>query len=83
MGHDVVMVGKNRDWVLTQWVVNGAIMEPVPASVRASSKKGNRTIGVHFARFGFPMVTFGPVFNSLSRNLPGLMDNIAQTEGCY
>lgn len=60
------MVGKKRDWVLTQWVVQGAIMEPVPASVRAGAKKGNRTICVHFTRFGFPMATFGPVFKPAS-----------------
>ncbi len=83
MYSDVVMVGKNRDWVLTQWVSKGVIMEPVPASVRAGSKRGNRVIGVHFARFGFPVNVFGPVFGTLNDSMKGLMDSVPSTNGYY
>lgn len=90
MYSDVVAVGKNGDWVLNQWVSQDVIMEPVPANVRNRSvnirsggKGSERTIGVHFARFGFPAKSFAPIFHTLGVGMPGLIDSLVMTDGYY
>lgn len=88
MYSDVVIIGKDNNWVLNQWLAKDVIMEPVPASVRNRSitgrgKASDRTIGVHFARFGFPVESFGPVFHTLDSNIQGLVDSLVVTDGYY
>ncbi|KAF1911015.1 hypothetical protein BDU57DRAFT_543633 [Ampelomyces quisqualis] len=34
MYSDVIIIGRNKDWTLSQWVVREVIMEPVPAETR-------------------------------------------------
>jgi hypothetical protein len=88
MYSDVVAVGKNNDWVLNQWLSQDVIMEPVPASVRNRMTTGrgrtsDRTIGVHFARFGFPAKSFAPIFHTLDSSMKGLVDSLVMTDGYY
>lgn len=88
MYSDVVMIGKNDDWVLNQWVSQDVIMEPVPNTVRGSvmsggSQSAKRKIGVHFARFGFPAKSFAAIFHTLDSSMKGLLDSVVQTEGYY
>ncbi|KKA17482.1 hypothetical protein T310_8612, partial [Rasamsonia emersonii CBS 393.64] len=76
MYSDVVIVGKDRDWILTQWLSKDVIMEPVPSTVRnkqeqAKNRQSKRTISVNFARFGLPIRSFGAVFNTLNQNIGG------------
>ncbi|KAL1979069.1 hypothetical protein VTN96DRAFT_7093 [Rasamsonia emersonii] len=88
MYSDVVIVGKDRDWILTQWLSKDVIMEPVPSTVRnkqeqAKNRQSKRTISVNFARFGLPIRSFGAVFNTLNQNIGGLMDSLVITDGYY
>lgn len=88
MYSDIVIMGKDDNWVLNQWLSTNVIMEPVPASVRNRSVTGrgrtsDRTIGVHFARFGFPVESFGAIFHTLDASIPGLVDSLVSTEGYY
>lgn len=88
MYSDVVAIGKNEDWVLNQWLSEDVIMEPVPPSVRNRSVTGRgktpeRTIGVHFARFGFPAKSFASIFHTLDSSMKGLVDSLVVTDGYY
>jgi hypothetical protein len=88
MYSDVIMIGRNKDWTLSQWVVRDVIMEPVPAEIRrrgvaGPTRQAKRTIGAHFARFGLPVVSLGPVFETLASSMPGLMDDLSITNGYY
>ena len=67
---DASMVRKDRRWLLTHYAIDEPVREPMPAAVAASAKKGNRTISVHFARFGSPMSMF--LFGSLADNMKGI-----------
>ena len=88
MYSDVVIIGKDDDWVLNQWVVQNVIMEPVPSNVRNSISTGragggSRKIGVHFARFGFPAECLAPVFHTLNGTVNGIIDSLVMTDGYY
>jgi hypothetical protein len=88
MYSDVIIVGRNRDWTLSQWVIRDVIMEPVPADVRkrgmaGPTRQAKRTIGHHFARFGLPIISLGPVFETLAASMPGLMNDLSITDGYY
>ena len=88
MYSDIVIIGKDDNWVLNQWLSKDVIMEPVPASVRNRSitnrgKTSDRTIGVHFARFGFPVESFAPIFHTLDSSITGLIDSLVVTDGYY
>ncbi|KAG2026563.1 hypothetical protein GB937_001344 [Aspergillus fischeri] len=90
MYSDVVTVGMNGDWVLNQWLPNEVIMEPVPHSIRnrsvnmqGCSRANERTIGVHFARFGYPARSFTSIFHILDSAMPGLVDSLVMAVGYY
>lgn len=68
---DIVIVGVERHWVLTQWISQDVIIEPVPSNIRHKQHQpkncqADRTIGVNFARFGLPVKSFRAVFTSLN-----------------
>jgi hypothetical protein len=65
MYSDVIILGKDRDWTLSQWVIKDVILEPVPAEVRrrgmaGPTRQAMRTSGAQFARLGFPIMSLGP-----------------------
>ncbi|KAK5162690.1 uncharacterized protein LTR77_011243 [Saxophila tyrrhenica] len=86
---DAVVAGIGGDWMLNQWTSEWVVIEGVAPDVFmkqhrvGSATQNNRRIGVNFARIGLPKLAFGPLFNSLSENYPGVMGQIVQTPGYY
>jgi len=86
---DAVIVDKKGEWLLTQWTSEWVVLEGVAPEVLMKQNKvgaslqSNRRIGVHFARIGLPKMAFGPLFNTLSANYPGIMSGIVETRGYY
>jgi len=86
---DAVVAGIHGDWLLNQWTSEWVVIEGVAPDVFmkqhrvGSATQSNRRIGINFARIGLPKLAFGPLFFSLSKNYPGIMSAIIETDGYY
>ncbi|KAI6986066.1 hypothetical protein KC359_g8909 [Hortaea werneckii] len=85
---DVVM--KGSDWLLTQWTARYMVLESVPDNIldkppRMNNGRSERRIGHDFARIGLPKMCFGPIFETLKKIFPSIMDtsSVSQTPGYY
>ena len=85
---DVVMKGPN--WTLTQWTSKFMIVESVPANIlnkppRMTNGRPERRIGHDFVRIGLAKICFAPVFETLRKSMPTILDanSISQTSGFY
>jgi hypothetical protein len=84
---DVVVADVNGQWLINQWTSEMVVIEGVAQNVlMQTNRTGNqsgRRIGYHFARVGLPKMAFGPLFYTMSSQYPGVMAQIAETEGYY
>ncbi|KAK6436905.1 hypothetical protein LTR95_006909 [Oleoguttula sp. CCFEE 5521] len=86
---DAVVAGIRGDWMLNQWTSEWVVVEGVAPDVFmkqhrvGAATQSNRRIGINFARIGLPKLSFGPLFNTLSQNFPGIMSSIIETPGYY
>lgn len=86
---DIVMLGTKANFVLNQWTSMNVIMEGVPQKILDKPTRTNangrpeRKIGHDFARVGLPKASFGPVFETLRDNMPGLFEEVSVTRGYY
>ncbi|KAL9122243.1 MAG: hypothetical protein Q9187_001195 [Circinaria calcarea] len=84
---DVVVADINGQWLINQWTSEMVVIEGVAQNVlMQTNRTGNqsgRRIGYHFARVGLPKMAFGPLFYTMSTQFPGVMAQIAETEGYY
>jgi hypothetical protein len=86
---DAVVAGIHGDWLLNQWTSEWVVIEGVAPDVFmkqhrvGSATQSNRRIGINFARIGLPKLAFGPLFHTLSKNYPGIMSSIIETDGYY
>lgn len=84
---DIVVIAKDESWMINQptssFVVIDGVAENILANPPKAGAKNSRRIGHDFARVGLPKFAFGPEFNTLETNFPGILAGVKQSFGYY
>ncbi len=77
---------KGQSWILSQWTNKDVIMEGVAENTldkppRMVNGWLEHRFGRDFVRFGFPTISFGPVFEILESIMPSILDGVSVTWG--